>query len=359
MPGIDPTADPRGIGGVAAGWKPGDTGERVRPLKTGEYSLGELAHQELPAMTMGFWDPKTEGVMPVDPTQLGVNTFMAGIRGLGSWGMGLIHPNATRQQKDAAASALQSAVSFPEGEAVLATEEEVANALKNPLVSFEHEHGEGAYSPSFVHIERSESGKNVPVVSKDARTSLAHVRPHPGYIYKGMSKEEYEAFQQTGTINHSSYHTTPTAAERAANHDAPSQFKPSQGRPAYVITVKRPPASDIVGERGEGVELGRPMHADEIVGIHQGDPILQEPGWEEKGATLHWRPIKARHQFSMEEPAFPPDEGMADEEYPHLHVEKEPGFFGKSQPIIGMSVTNINNEQAEESEYRKRRAAVK
>ena len=344
MAGIDPNQTARGIAG-AAGTPPKkkkpswDTGEKVYPADTpmGRAKLiaGEIEHQEAPYVKRLLGqDP--EHLPPsnaMDAIQTGMNMLIAPLGGLAAFARGEYFPYSNRERMDQAASVVEGAISGPEAEAEGMLEEELNAALREPMHSFIHnyEGHSGDYHPSFFDKDRVylRDKKGTVIAQKDVlrpkehlNDTLRHVRPHKDVMFRGMSHEEYEEFRQTGYIHSHGRHniapseegttlfsTDPRTAETYAHHMAPPEYKPTPGRPAYVLAVKRPHPRDIRSMKWSdpsNVAVTRPIHASEVITSYRGTPVSHEPAWEEGGythpatTTLHWQNMGGRHHFSPE-----------------------------------------------------------
>jgi hypothetical protein len=147
-----------------------------------------------------------------------------------------------------------------------------------------------------------------PIVEQGTIEGL--VKPDPELMYRGMSAEEVadillnKRVQSRGDMNFTGgqegltyFSKDPLVAESYSNSFAPSRYKPSMERPAYVISARRPPETRIrnvpgTGSDEIGVIGGVPL--EDIVGLHRGSTTAYYPGIEEKGfsqnpsASLNW-----------------------------------------------------------------------
>jgi hypothetical protein len=106
----------------------------------------------------------------------------------------------------------------------------------------------------------------------------------PGFIYRGMSAEEYQFLQQTGRIESTGNYNIGTAqagltywttdvrtAESYANGFAPIEHKPSFKHPAYIVAARMPAETrHVQGTGAHEVGVARPILTDEIVAIWEG-----------------------------------------------------------------------------------------
>jgi len=138
------------------------------------------------------------------------------------------------------------------------------------------------------------------------------IKPDPELMYRGMSAEELvdillnKRVQSRGDMNFTGgqegltyFSKDPLVAESYSNSFAPSKYKPTMERPAYVISARRPPDTRVKNVPGTGSdEIGvigaTPL--EDIVGLHRGSTTAYYPGIEEKGfsqnpsASLNWEP---------------------------------------------------------------------
>jgi hypothetical protein len=171
----------------------------------------------------------------------------------------------------------------------------------------------GSYDPAFFDKERIDADAGLWVERLHPKPNLVDRVPakaSPGLIYRGMSNEEFEAFRKSGQIKSAGgynigqqqqgltyYATDPATAESYANGFAPAKFKPSPGRPAYVVGVQRPAPEHIRPVEGTGTdEVGvtRPILANEVRSIHRGTPVEYDPGTPgsvSPSAWLHWEAL--------------------------------------------------------------------
>lgn len=115
--------------------------------------------------------------------------------------------------------------------------------------------------------------------------------PESNIMYRGVSYEEYEAFLKNGYIkslgeynfenqkNLTYWATNPQTAVSYANSFAPTQFKPTFTKPAFVFAAPKP--SHTVHVKGTGDnEIGVPVAItkDQIVAIWKGKVYEFTPG---------------------------------------------------------------------------------
>lgn len=112
-------------------------------------------------------------------------------------------------------------------------------------------------------------------------------------IHRGMSHDEYQNILKTGKISSKgsgnlgkeqeglTYFTTrPASADNYANSFAMEKNSPKPGKPAYIVTIKRPHESRIKRVEGTGEhEVGviGDISADDIVSVHRGNVISHTP----------------------------------------------------------------------------------
>jgi hypothetical protein len=186
----------------------------------------------------------------------------------------------------------------------------------------------GQYDPRYFTAEkdilRDEDGKEVARKDKLIPTPVLVERvpadADASLIYRGMSADEYASvlaagsIKSAGTYNLSSqlgltyYATDLQAAESYANSFAPTQHKPTFGKPAYVLAVKRPPASQIVNVEGTGsneVGVNAAIPVSDIVNVWRGEVAAYRPGIKGRGITiapsarLHWQEITEKYSPSQ------------------------------------------------------------
>lgn len=115
--------------------------------------------------------------------------------------------------------------------------------------------------------------------------------PDPDLMYRGMSFEEFQNFLKTGIIqSRGEYNfkgqegltywaTTPATAAYYGNAFAPTKFKPTFTRPAYVVAARRPDRTVHVPGTGEN-EIGvpGPTHRKDVVAAWEGRVYNFETG---------------------------------------------------------------------------------
>lgn len=138
------------------------------------------------------------------------------------------------------------------------------------------------------------------------------VKPDPELMYRGISAEELadillnRRVQSRGDMNFTGgqegltyFSKDPLVAESYSNSFAPSRYKPSMERPAYVISARRPPQTrirDVPGTGGDEIGVIGETSLNDIVGLHRGSTTAYYPGIEKKGfsqnpsASLNWEP---------------------------------------------------------------------
>ena len=124
-------------------------------------------------------------------------------------------------------------------------------------------------------------------------------KAEPGFLFRGMSQEEWQEAQRTGEIksrggyNLSSqagltyYSTDPDQASSYAHGFAPWQFQAAPGHPAIVIKVRDPgTAVDIPGVSPEERGIPGVIPIDDVVGVYRGHVYVTKPG------TIELRPSR-------------------------------------------------------------------
>ena len=139
--------------------------------------------------------------------------------------------------------------------------------------------------------------------------------PSPNTIFRGMSHGEFEDFRRTGKIKSQGTHnigdqqdgltyfsTDPRSAQSYANSFAPSQFKPTWDKPAYIAAVRRPEPEairSVPGTSNTEVGVARPVGQHEVSDVYRGDVVDYSPedknpsgGGTAASATLNWSKMK-------------------------------------------------------------------
>lgn len=113
----------------------------------------------------------------------------------------------------------------------------------------------------------------------------------PGVIYRGMSAEEFENVKKTGQIKSKGdynlegqeqltyYSKNPSQAASYAHGFAPLEHRASGVHKAYVVAVKDPGTGvDVPGTGEHEVGIPHPIHASDILHVHEGRMFASTPG---------------------------------------------------------------------------------
>jgi hypothetical protein len=147
------------------------------------------------------------------------------------------------------------------------------------------------------HADLEDLDDDEPLLHRTIPRPKAHVQDtiedEAGIIYRGVSAEEFERFEETGVIVSRGEYNFPgqegltywaTDARTAisyANSFAPAAFKPLPGRPCYVFAARMPDPADTRHVKGTGsneVGVARPITSDEITAIWRGTVFDYQPG---------------------------------------------------------------------------------
>ena len=205
----------------------------------------------------------------------------------------------------------------------------------------------GVYDPNYFDKEpydlKAEDGSVV--ASKDnllPRSNLrgdVPIKADPNMLYRGMSHDEYQNFLNTGRIeSNGSYNigdgqkgltyfsTDPQQAQSYASSFAPSKFKPTPDKPAYIVAVNKPDASMIApqvpgtGENEIGVRgaIGK----ENVAGVYRGNVVSHDPGIPatplsrgsiSPSSMLHWEDITPKPESAaLKLPVRPATEDVND-----------------------------------------------
>lgn len=120
------------------------------------------------------------------------------------------------------------------------------------------------------------------------------LQPSDDVIHRGMSHDEYQNILKHGKIKSKgtgnlgteqeglTYFTTkPEAAQSYANSFAMKKHIPTENKPAYIVSIKRPHPDRIKHVEGTGeheVGVSGDISADDIVAVHRGKVIAHDPG---------------------------------------------------------------------------------
>jgi len=212
---------------------------------------------------------------------------------------------------------------------------------------------EGLYDPSYVSEVKTEElkgdtgevlgTKEVPQFESGIDFTIPD-ESEEGLLYRGMSDGEYQEFVKTGEVKSAGsynigeqagltyYSTSIQSAEAYADRFAPSQFKASFEKPAYVVAINAPDTKytrhvEGVGEHEVGVSI--PIPSKDIVAIYKGEVIEHRPGTEGEGISiapsskLSWKKIfdqRSQKPLGRE----PVEEGALD------LPDAPPGFWEKA-----------------------------
>jgi hypothetical protein len=126
-----------------------------------------------------------------------------------------------------------------------------------------------------------------------AHVAINPVSNNPDWIYRGMSFEEFQNFKKTGMIKSLGSYNIGSEQEGLtywsdnigqarsyADSFAPSEFKATPNRPAYIVAAVRPDPSDIKKVKGTGAdEIGvkRAINRSEVRQIWRGTPVVYRP----------------------------------------------------------------------------------
>lgn len=133
--------------------------------------------------------------------------------------------------------------------------------------------------------------KEKPSTVSDVTTIL---KPSDDVIHRGMSHDEYQNILKTGKIRSKgtgnlgaeqeglTYLTKdPAAAQSYSNTFAMKKNVPTENKPAYIVSIKRPHPDRIKQIEGTGeheVGITGDISADDIVSVHRGKVIQHDPG---------------------------------------------------------------------------------
>ncbi len=164
------------------------------------------------------------------------------------------------------------------------------------------------YDPEYFDRETDKMVNNDKAIGwkhklKEKPTTVSDIsdilQPSDDVIHRGMSHDEYQNILKHGKIKSKgtgnlgteqeglTYFTTrPDTAQSYANSFAMKKHIPTEDKPAYIVSIKRPHPDRIKSVAGTGeheVGVTGDISADDIVAVHRGKVIAHDPGEQDTG----------------------------------------------------------------------------
>lgn len=160
---------------------------------------------------------------------------------------------------------------------------------------------ESLYDPRLADLKTFDAGepfeRKQPVLKNGFAEKIAPL-PDKDIIYRGMSAEEYQSFQETGVLKSKGefnlgetgehgegltfFSPRTEVAEIYANSFAPWQYTATFEKPAYVVAIKRPDPADIKDRSritsDDEVAIKRDIKKSEVVAAWAGEVFDHTPG---------------------------------------------------------------------------------